>query len=89
MHILHTVRPVVIACGDWPTDRLRPPLDRTKVIFVSVQFAYTFATLLIACLLYTSFNLHLAYLLAILGCCIWNGGSYYIEVFSQVSALPY
>ena len=56
---------------------------KTKLIFVSVQLLYTVATLLLAYGLWGSFNLHLAYLLAILACCIWNGGSYYIEVFSK------
>ena len=34
-------------------------------------------------LLWNSFYLHLAYLAFIYSICIWNGGSYYIEVFSK------
>ena len=62
---------------------LAPVVWQTKLIFVSVQLLYTCLTLLLAAYLYTSFNAHLAYLLSILACCIWNGGSYYIEVFSK------
>jgi len=56
---------------------------KTKLVFVSVQLLYTGATLLLAAALWGSYYAHLAYLLAILACCIWNGGSYYIEVFSK------
>ena len=32
---------------------------------------------------WASFRAHLAYIISILACCVWNGGSYYIEVFSK------
>ena len=41
------------------------------------------ATILLACALWGSRRAHLVYLLAIFACCVWNGGSYYIEVFSH------
>ena len=47
---------------------------KTKVIFVSVQLLYTFATLILAFYCWASFQAHLFYLLSILACCIWNGG---------------
>ena len=47
---------------------------KTKVIFVSVQLLYTFATLILAFYCWASFQAHLTYLLSILACCIWNGG---------------
>jgi hypothetical protein len=56
---------------------------KTKLIFVSVQFAYTLATLGLACALWGSRSLHLGYMLSIIACNVWNGGSYYIEVFSK------
>jgi len=56
---------------------------KTKMIFVTVQLLYTFATLLLAYGLSNSYKCHVAYLLSILACCTWNGGSYYIEVFSK------
>lgn len=59
---------------------------KTKIIFVTVQLIYTCATLLPATLLWSSFPAHLAYLLAIYTFCVWNGGSYYIEVFSRKCA---
>ena len=48
-----------------------------------VQLLYTVVTLLPVVWLWESFALHLAYLLAIYTYSIWNGGSYYIEVFSK------
>ena len=56
---------------------------KTKIIFVTVQLLYTCATLLPATLLWSSFAAHLTYLIAIYTFCVWNGGSYYIEVFSR------
>ena len=48
-----------------------------------VQLIYTAVTLLPIPWLWQSFELHLAYLLCIYTVCVWNGGSYYIEVFSK------
>jgi len=56
---------------------------KTKIIFVSVQFLYTAATMLISYVMWGSFRAHLAYMAGILVCNVWNGGSYYIEVFSK------
>jgi len=56
---------------------------KTKLIFIAVQFVYTAVTMLPVHLLWASFRLHLGFLLAIYGICVWNGASYYIEVFSK------
>jgi len=56
---------------------------KTKCVFMMVQLLYTVVTLLPVVWLWESFALHLAYLLAIYTYSIWNGGSYYIEVFSK------
>ena len=56
---------------------------KTKCVFILVQLLYTVVTLLPVVWLWESFPLHLAYLLAIYTYSIWNGGSYYIEVFSK------
>ena len=56
---------------------------KTKVVFMLVQLIYTAVTLLPIPWLWQSFELHLAYLLCIYTVCVWNGGSYYIEVFSK------
>ena len=45
---------------------------KTKTIFVGAQLLYTAATLLLAYGLWSSFRAHLAYLLAILACCVWS-----------------
>ena len=39
-----------------------------------------------ACYLWNSARAHLAYLGGIIVVCVWNGGSYYIEVFSRAYA---
>lgn len=41
-------------------------------------------TVVPACYLWSSKRAHLLYLAAILCVCVWNGASYYIEVFSKV-----
>ena len=56
---------------------------KTKFVFISVQFLYTCATVVPACYIWSSKDAHLAYLAAILVVCVWNGASYYIEVFSK------
>ena len=56
---------------------------KTKLVFVTVQLLYTLATLLPVTIFWASFPLHLGYLLTIYTFCVWNGGSYYIEVFSK------
>ena len=65
------------------TERFDAEHWKTKLVFVSVQLLYTIATLVMAFFLWSSYWGHLAYFLGILACCIWNGGSYYIEVFSK------
>ena len=47
------------------------------------QLVYTALTIVPACYLWSSRRAHLLYLGAILSVCVWNGASYYIEVFSK------
>ncbi|EOD38364.1 hypothetical protein EMIHUDRAFT_55825, partial [Emiliania huxleyi CCMP1516] len=56
---------------------------KTKLIFIAVQLLYTCVALLPVPLLWSHYWLHLAYLLGIYLACVWNGSSYYIEVFSK------
>jgi len=60
-----------------------PDAWKTKSIFVLVQLLYTAATLLVSVFLWSSYEAHLLYLFAISISCVWNGASYYIEVFSK------
>lgn len=55
---------------------------KTKIIFMFSQLVFTVLTLIPVPLLYHSFSLHVAFLVAILSITIFNGAGYYIEVFS-------
>jgi len=55
---------------------------KTKFIFIAVQSVYTVLALLPVAYLWSSFYLHLTYLICIYIVCVWNGSNYYIEVFS-------
>jgi len=56
---------------------------KTKLIFVVAQVIFTLVTILPTPFLYSSYNLSCVYICIIFGLCIWRGGSYYIEVFSE------
>ena len=53
------------------------------------QLVYTLATLLIVPFMFEVHWLHVATLLGFLLSTLWNGASYYIEVFSQRYALQF
>lgn len=55
---------------------------KTLVIFCSAQFMYTLLTIVPTPFLYYSYHAHLAFCLGILVIGIYNGASFYIEVFS-------
>jgi len=54
-----------------------------KVIFVVVQGLFTMVTLIPPYFLYTNYSLSFAYIVSIFTWCVWRGGSFYIEVFSE------
>ena len=57
---------------------------KTKLVFVGTQLVYTLVTMLPATLLlYGSFAAHVAFFALIFAAVTWNGGSFYIEVFSR------
>jgi len=56
---------------------------KTKFIFMFVQLVYTAATFLPVAVLWSHKALNAIYLLTVYALCVWNGGSYYIEVFSK------
>ena len=53
-----------------------------KAVFVVSQLIYTIVTMLPAKLMYESWAVHSLVLVAILANSLWNGASYYFEVFS-------
>eukprot|EP00696_Hemimastix_kukwesjijk_P015800 gnl/Hemi2/4042_TR1411_c0_g1_i1.p1 gnl/Hemi2/4042_TR1411_c0_g1~~gnl/Hemi2/4042_TR1411_c0_g1_i1.p1 ORF type:complete len:359 (+),score=83.34 gnl/Hemi2/4042_TR1411_c0_g1_i1:158-1234(+) len=53
------------------------------VVFMIVQFGFTFATMIPAKLYYDSFFFHSAYLCVMMLVCVWNGAGFYFEVFNK------
>ncbi|ORZ27774.1 hypothetical protein BCR41DRAFT_299477 [Lobosporangium transversale] len=51
--------------------------------FMGMQLIYTFVTCLFALLLYRNFKLNTAFLVGLFIVSVWNGASYYMEVFSK------
>eukprot|EP00602_Paraphysomonas_sp_CaronLab_P006659 CAMPEP_0185036042 /NCGR_PEP_ID=MMETSP1103-20130426/28426_1 /TAXON_ID=36769 /ORGANISM="Paraphysomonas bandaiensis, Strain Caron Lab Isolate" /LENGTH=356 /DNA_ID=CAMNT_0027573411 /DNA_START=617 /DNA_END=1687 /DNA_ORIENTATION=- len=56
---------------------------KTKLIFMTSQFIYTVVTFLPSFVLYQSYTIHVGYMIALFVASVFNGASYYIEVFSQ------
>ena len=61
-----------------------------KAIFVVAQFVYTIATLLPTKFLYENWLAHFSFLAVIFMIIVWNGASYYFDVFTvrYESSLP-
>ena len=56
---------------------------KCKVIFFTVQGLYSIVASLPTMFLYSSYKLSVIYICSIYSWCIWRGGSFYIEVFSE------
>ena len=56
---------------------------KCKLIFLTVQAVYTIVASLPTLFLYSSYTLSVIYICVIYSWCIWRGGTYYIEVFSE------
>jgi hypothetical protein len=56
---------------------------KTKFVFVAMQFIYTVITFIVATMCYVNFYVHTFVILLCFACCVWNGATYYIEVFSR------
>ena len=54
----------------------------SKVVFVVAQFSYTIVTILHPPLLFQSYYFSCFYLVIVFTVAVWNGASYYIEIFS-------
>ncbi|KAI1306545.1 hypothetical protein EDD11_004708 [Mortierella claussenii] len=53
------------------------------VTFMGMQLIYTFVTCLFALVLYRNFKLNTVFLVGLFIVSVWNGASYYMEVFSK------
>ena len=66
-----------------PDEEFDPSTFKTKFFFVLAQFIYTILCMIPAGLLYQSWNLNIAWMLVTLLAAVWNGATYYIDVFSK------
>lgn len=66
-----------------PTEDFDPTSMKTKLVFVFSQLVFTVLAFPIAPLLYYSYAAHLMYILLIITISVFNGASFYIEVFSK------
>merc|ERR1712141_124746 len=66
-----------------PEENLDPETRLAKIAFVISQFVFTILTIVHPPILYTSYELCCAYLVLIFTAAVWNGASYYIEIFSK------
>ena len=61
---------------------LDPDTNLAKVVFVCCQMVYSLVTILHTNILYRSYMISCMYIILIFGIGVWNGASYYIEIFS-------
>ena len=64
-------------------EELDPDSMLAKIIFVVCQATYTLFAILHVRLIYSSYYIAVAYMMTIFGIGVWNGASYYIEIFSK------
>ena len=62
---------------------LDPDTNLAKVVFVFSQMMYSLLTILHTNILYRSYMISCIYIITIFGIGVWNGASYYIEIFSK------
>lgn len=65
-----------------PGEILDPDGWLAKAIFIGVQLLYTLVTLLPMGLMFSNYLLSSLYIMVVFTIGIWNGASYYIEIFS-------
>jgi len=66
-----------------PTEEFDCTGMKTKLVFVFSQLVFTVVALPITPLIYYSYTAHLMYILLIITISVFNGASFYIEVFSK------
>jgi hypothetical protein len=66
-----------------PDEEYSPDSIKTKFVFVTMQFLYTMVTFCVATACYVNFYVHTFIILICFSFCVWNGATYYIEIFSS------
>lgn len=66
-----------------PDEDYEPSEFKTKLVFMSSQFIYSFITFLPSALMYQSYTIHVTIIILIFMVGVYNGASYYIDIFSQ------
>jgi hypothetical protein len=66
-----------------PDEEYSPDSIKTKFVFVFMQFIYTTITFVVATACYVNFYVHTFIILLSFSFCVWNGATYYIEIFSS------
>jgi len=66
-----------------PGEKFDSETIKTKVIFVLAQGGFTLFTLIPCYFLYSNYTLSFTWIAGIYSWCIWRGGTYYIEIFSE------
>jgi len=64
-------------------EKLDSDSAKTKITFAISQFVVTLFTLVITPVCYSNYYFSFVYIVSIYMWCIWRGGAYYIEVFSE------
>ncbi|XP_023337252.1 uncharacterized membrane protein C776.05 [Eurytemora carolleeae] len=77
------VRKVTIALGIIEKTEEFTDGPKSKILFMLSQLLYTLVTLAFTPILYTTYSFSFVYIVGIYMWCVWRGGSYYIEVFSE------
>merc|ERR1719198_774100 len=62
---------------------------KTKMVFWFMQFLYTIGTIIPGYLVYHNYYLNLIWLFYVMAMIVWNGASFYIEVFAVRYSLQF
>ena len=65
-----------------PNEEFDGDTTKTKIVFITAQFIYTVLTYIPVKFCYESYIFHVSFLLLTMLKCVWNGASFYIEVFA-------
>ena len=64
-------------------ERFDPDTNIAKMVFIVCNLIYCLVAITYTNFLYTSYITSCLYFVAIFGIGVWNGASYYIEIFSK------
>jgi hypothetical protein len=66
-----------------PDEDYEPSEFKTKLVFMTSQFIYSVLTFLPSALMYQSYMIHVTIIIIIFVVAVFNGASYYIDIFSS------